>query len=524
MFKNNWLFPIKGVKAKAFVPTKIRSRSEGVILAQTIEKVSGKVRQKTIERDKGEVPYWQTYAVLFAGALMVIMNQTAIKTALPTMIGDLDVSPSIGQWTVSGYTLVKGIMVPITAFAMTKFRSRNLYILMMSIFAAGSLIAASGINFGFVLGGAILQGVGAGMVIPLMQTIILTVTPAQKRGGALGLMGVVLGLGPTVGPTLGGWVVDTLSWHYIFYLWFIGSVLVIPFALMVLTDVLPNSDPAIDWVSIRHSLIGFGGLLYGLSVMGSDGFNSIIAWVSCLVGGVFIYLFVKRNLHSKQPMLNVSLFSNKTFSLAVIISMLGLMVISGISNVMPMYIQTIAGRSATMSGLIVLPGGLLKAFLSPVSGKIYDKVGLSMLGPVGGFLMFAGTAMLLFVTENTPSIAVVGMYLVVSAGFGIYNIPITTAGMNVLPDDQMGHGTSARQTVRQIGSSFAITLVFSAMSIVTAFASAPTIEAADGGGAPSGITITGIRGGFGMVVILAFVAFVLTFFLKDPKKHQENNE
>lgn len=449
---------------------------------------------------------------------MVIMNQTAIKTALPTMIEDLGVSPAIGQWTVSGYSLVKGVMVPITAFAMTKFRSRNLYILMMIVFGAGSLVAASGINFSFVLGGALLQGVGAGMVIPLMQTIILTVTPAAKRGGALGLMGVVLGLGPTVGPTLGGWVVDTLSWHYIFYIWFIGSVLIIPFAVLILTDVLPNSDPAIDWISIRHSLIGFGGLLYGLSVMGSEGFNSPVAWIGFTVGIVFIYLFIKRNLMAKSPMLNVRLFKNKTFTLTVIISMLGLMVITGISNVMPMFIQTIAGRSATISGLILLPGGLLKAFLSPVSGRIYDKIGLSILGPIGGFIMFAGTVSLMFVSETTSNWIVMLMYILVSIGFGIYNIPITTAGMNVLADNQMGHGTSARQTARQIGSSFAITLVFSAMSIVTAFTAVPNLEAADGGGAASTISVAGIRGGFGMVVILSFTAFVLTFFLKDPNK------
>lgn len=490
------------------------------MFAQTIEKVSVKVKKKARERDRGEVPYWQTYAVLFAGALMVIMNQTAIKTALPTMIGDLGVSPPIGQWTVSGYTLVKGIMVPITAFAMTKFRTRSLYILMMAIFAAGSLIAATGVNFSFVLGGAILQGIGAGMVIPLMQTVILTVSPPEKRGGALGLMGIILGLGPTVGPTLGGWVVDSLSWHYIFIFWFIGSALVIPFAFIILTDVLPNSDPAIDWVSIRHSLIGFGGLLYGLSVMGSDGFDSLIAWIACVVGIVFITLFVKRNLHAKQPMLNVRLFEVRTFTLAVVISMLGLMVISGISNIMPMYIQNVAGRTATLSGLIVLPGGLLKAFLSPVSGKLYDKAGLALLGPIGSFVMLAGTVMLFLVSETTPNWQIITAYLFVSAGFGIYNIPIATAGMNALPNDMMGHGTSARQTVRQIGSSFAITLVFSAMSIVTAFTSAPTIEAADGGGAGSDISMAGIRGGFGMVVALALAAFILSFFLKDAKENK----
>lgn len=469
-------------------------------------------------RDNNEVPYWMVYTALFAGSLMVIMNQTAIKTALPTMINDLNVSPSIGQWTVSGYTLVKGIMVPITAFAMNKFRSRNLFILMMIIFGMGSFIAGLGFHFIVVLFGTLLQGVGAGMVIPIMQTIILTVSPPEKRGSALGLMGVVLGLGPTLGPAMGGYIVDTLSWHFIFYGLFIGSILVIPIAMLTLTDVLPMSNPTIDWVSIRHSLIGFGVLLFGLSLMGSQGFDSIIAWVSVAIGSLFIYLFIKRNLNSPEPMLNVSLFKNKTFSLAVVITMLGLMVITGISNVMPMYIQTVLGRSATLSGLILLPGGLFKAFISPVTGRIYDRYGVSKIAPLGGLTLFIGTVLLVFVSQTTPIWYIVGIYLLLSIGFGVFNIPVTTAGMNALPDDQMGHGTSARQTVRQIGSSFAITLVFASMSIVSAFVHSPTLEGAEAGGASPDLTIEGIRGGFGMVALLAFTAFILTFFLREKTK------
>lgn len=467
------------------------------------------------KRDNNEVPYWLVYTALFAGALMVIINQTAIKTALPTMIRDLNVSPSIGQWTVSGYTLVKGIMVPITAFAMTKFRSRNLFVMMMVIFAAGSLIASSGINFTVVLSGTLLQGIGAGMVIPLMQTIILTVSPPEKRGGAMGLMGIVLGLGPTVGPALGGWVVDALSWHYIFIFLLIGALLSIPLAMLTLTDVLPMSNPKIDWVSIRHSVIGFGLVLFGFSILGSEGFDSILAWASLIIGSFFVFLFIRRNINSDEPMLNVSLFKNRTFTLTVIISMLGLMVITGITNVMPMYVQTVLGRSATLSGLVVLPGGLFKAFISPITGRMYDKYGVSKLGPIGGLVLLAGTLMLVFVSQSTPLWFVVGAYLLLSFGFGLFNIPVTTAGMNQLSAEQMGHGTSARQTVRQIGSSFAITLVFASMSIVSSFVHAPTLEAADAGGSPVELTIEGIRGGFGMVTLFALGAFILTFFIKE---------
>lgn len=489
-----------------------------MILTQLPHKISSRITNQLDKRDRGEIPNWQTYTVLFAGALMVIFNQTSIKTALPTMIEDLNVSPSIGQWTISGYTLIKGIMVPITAFAMNKFRSRNLFMLMMIIFGTGAFIAGTGINFGFVLGGALLQGVGAGMIIPIMQTVILTISPPEKRGSSLGLMAIVLGIGPTIGPPLGGLVVDTLSWQYIFYFLFTGSAIVLPLTFFVLGDVLPQSDPTIDWVSIRHSIIGFGGLLYGLSVFGSEGFNSLLAWATVIIGILFIILFVKRNLRLDEPMLDVSLFKNKFFTLSVIISMLGLMVISGISNIMPMYIQSVLGRTATISGLIVVPGGMLKALLSPLAGRIYDRIGISKLAVVGTSIMFLGTISFLFISMETEPWQIIAMYLFVTLGFGIHNIPVTTAGMNVVAKNQISHATPARQTVRQIGSSFSVTLVFSAMSLVSAFSAAPNLSAADAGGAAPNVTISGIRGGFSIVVILSFIAFILSLIFREKRK------
>lgn len=492
-----------------------------MILTQIPQKITIKAKDQLDKRDSGSIPYWQTYAVLFTGALMVIFNQTAIKTALPTMIESLNVSPSIGQWTISGYTLVKGIMVPITAFAMNKFRSRNLFILMMILFGTGSLIAGSGIHFGFVMTGALLQGVGAGMIIPLMQTILLTIAPVEKRGSVLGLMGIVLGIGPTIGPVLGGFVVDAFSWHFIYYFLFIGSMIVIPFTHFILADVLPLKDPTLDWKSILYSLIGFGSLLYGLSVVGTEGLDSVAAWFMSLFGCLFIILFIRRNLKLEEPMLDVSLFRNRFFAIAVIISMLGLMVNSGITNIMPMYVQGVLGRSAMISGLIVMPGGLLKSFLSPVSGRLYDRIGIAKLGVVGTFIMFLGTLSFLLVTMDTPIWTIIGMYLLVTLGFGLFNIAVTTAGMNVIPDEEMSHATPARQTARQVGSSFAITLVFAAMSVVSSFTASPQSFTAETEGVQTAISISGIRGGFFMVVVLAFASFILSLIFKENPQSKD---
>jgi len=468
------------------------------------------LKKQLSKRDHGEIPSWQLYSVLLVGTLIVIFNQTSIKTALPVLISDIGVSPSIGQWTISGYSLVKGIMVPITAFAMTKFRTRNLFNLMLGIFGIGSFIAALGFNFFTVLSGTLLQGVGAGMIVPLVQTIILTTSPLEKRGSAMGFMAVVIGLGPTLGPTFGGWIVDTLSWNVLFYLWFLGAMLIIPLAMLVVSDVLPNSNPEINWRSIRDSLIGFGLLLYGLSVIGSNGFNSPLAWLGIVVGIIYIYRFIKKNYHAEDPMLNIRLFKYKKYAISVVISMFAIMSVSATANIMPMYIQTVRELSAVISGLVILPGGLIRIVLSPFVGKIFDKAGISILGKLGGFLMFLGPLLLTTVSEVTPLWVVVLYHLILSAGFGVFNIPITTAGMNVLTDEEMSHGTTARQTVRQIGVSFAITVSFVSMSVINMIAQ------------PAGkedlLSMTGVQGGFGSIAVLGLIAFVLTFFINDEKQ------
>jgi len=468
------------------------------------------LKKQLNKRDHGNIPTWQLYSILLIGTLIVIFNQTSIKTALPVLIADIGVSPSVGQWTISGYSLVKGIMVPITALAMTKFRTRNLFNIMLGIFGIGSFIAALGFNFFTVLIGTLLQGVGAGMIVPLVQTIILTTSPPEKRGSAMGFMAVVIGLGPALGPAFGGWIVDVLSWNVLFYLWFLGTIIVIPLAMLIVPDVLPNSNLEIDWHSIRDSLIGFGLLLYGLSVIGSEGFNSLLAWLGIVVGIIYIYRFIKKNYFAKEPMLNIRLFKHKKYTISVIISMFAIMSVSASANIMPMYIQTVRELPALISGLVILPGGLIRIVLSPVVGKIFDEVGISVLGKLGGLLMFLGPLLLTTVSETTPIWLVVLYHLLLSAGFGVFNIPITTAGMNVLTDEEMSHGTTARQTVRQIGISFAITVSFVSMSIINTIVQPVGMKGL--------LSVGGVRGGFGAIAVFGFIAFILTFFISDETK------
>lgn len=478
---------------------------------------AGRLGEQLDRRDNLDVPNWQIFTILFTGAVIVVINQMAMNTALPSMIESINVTPSLGQWIVSGYTLVKGIMVPITAFAMTKYRTRNLFNLMLGLFSLGSFITALGFNFPMIVFGTIIQGIGAGIILPVMQTVLLTLMPVEQRGSAMGIMGGVLGIGPTFGPLVGGTIVDVFSWQSLFYLWGIVTLILIPLSWLVLPDILPNSNLEIEWSSIRDSVIGFGLLLYSLSVFGQEGFQSIIAWVSLVVGAIFIVNFIRFNMTSDHPMLNVNLFKTKKYTIAVLIATFAIMIINGVSTILPLYIQSVRGLGATVTGIVLLPAGVIKTVLSPISGKLFDKIGVGKLGMIGGIALVAGTILLASMNEDIPLTMIMVYYGLVSAGFGLFNIPITTAGMNALPKKAMGHATSVRQTVRQISSSFSISLSFIVMTFATVMSSNQSFTAL-AASEDTAINMQGIRFGFILLAIFAISAFILILFMKDKKQ------
>lgn len=450
--------------------------------------------------------YKKIFWILMLGAMLIIFIQTAIRTALPTMLDDLAVSPAIGQWIVTGYALIKGIMVPISAFAMNKFRSSKLYLSILGLFGFGSLLAAIGGTFNFVLIGSILQGISAGIVFPLIQTTIFSSFPLRERGSAMGMMSVAMGIGPVLGPAIGGWLVDAFSWQYLYYALAIFTAIAMIIGSFTLKGSLPLNNPTVDWIGIVFSILGSGGVLYGLSAIGSEGFAYFPAWIAIIIGAIFIWLFIQRTIHNDQPLLNVSLLQNKSFLLSILISMFALMALVGANNIMPIYVQSVLGRSAFLSGLITMPGALLKSLGSPVSGRIYDEFGIQKLGPIGSGMMVVGTFLLLFLSPDTATFIPISIYFLIYGGFCLLNIPITTAGMNTLDEEELSHGTAVRQTIRGMGSTFSTAMVFSTLSLVSSVFT---------NGSATGVNMSGVRGAFSVAVLFSLAAFVLTLFFKE---------
>ncbi len=241
--------------------------------------------------------------VILIGTFCTVLNQTILSTAFPTIMKAFDVNTSTVQWLTTGFMLVNGIMIPVSAWLSTRFNSKWLYIGAMTVFFVGTIVCYIAPNFGTLLAGRLIQALGVGVTMPLLQTIMLSIFPPAKRGTAMGLAGIVIGLAPAIGPTLSGWVIDNWTWRDLFGMIIPLMFVVILASFWFVKSVLDNKKTSIDLLSVVLSTIGFGSLLYGFSSVGDDGWGSTTVISTLVIGVIFISLFVWRQLVMKTPFL-----------------------------------------------------------------------------------------------------------------------------------------------------------------------------------------------------------------------------
>ncbi|MBD9366632.1 multidrug efflux MFS transporter [Leuconostoc mesenteroides] len=405
--------------------------------------------------------------VLLIGTFCTVLNQTILTTAFPTLMKTFDISTSTVQWLTTGFLLVNGIMIPVSAWLSNRFNTKWLYIAAMVIFEIGTIMAWTAPAYTVLLIGRLVQAIGVGISMPLLQTIMLSIFPIEKRGSSMGIAGVVIGVAPAIGPTLSGWVIDTWSWRYLFGIIvpIVGIVIILAFLFM--KPVIKTSNPKLDWWSLAFSTLGFGSLLYGFSSVGHDGWLSNTVLFSLLIGIITISIFAKRQFAMEKPFLQLRVFGYKEFTIPTLLTSFVMVAMVGVEMIIPIYLQTIHGMSALDSGLILLPGALMMAVMSPITGKAFDRVGAKRLSIAGLFLLTVGTIPFILLTRQTPTIYIVFLYAVRMFGISMVMMPTTTAAMNALPDNLIAHGTAVNNTVRQVASSIGTAILVSVLSNTT---------------------------------------------------------
>ncbi|MDR2486731.1 MAG: multidrug efflux MFS transporter [Clostridiales Family XIII bacterium] len=405
--------------------------------------------------------------ILIFGGFITVLNQMVMSPALPSIMATFGVDAAQGQWLTSIFLLVNGLMVPITAWLIGNFTSRQLFFAALGVFTVGTVICALAGSFAVLLGGRVLQAVGAGIMLPFVSVMIMRIFPKERRGFALGVVGVVMGVAPAAGPTLGGWLTDAFGWQYIFFAMLPLAVAAIVLAAVLLRNLGDRSPTKLDWLSVLLSTAGFGGLLYGFSSAGSAGWLAPQTLVSILGGAGIVVLFVVRQVRRDEPMLNFRVFKNKSFTAGMTVTTIiaSGMTVGGV--ITPIFLQNVLGYSAMQTGLIIMPAAIIMAGISPVSGMLFDRFGPRALCITGCAVIAAGSGMLALVGPETTGLYICLAYSFRMGGIALVNMPANTWGLNALKDESIAHGNAIINTSRQVFGSIGTAVLVTVMTLVS---------------------------------------------------------
>lgn len=403
-------------------------------------------------------------AALLIGAFVALLNQTLMNVALPQMMKSLDIEASKAQWLTTGFMLVNGVLIPVSAYLVEKFTTRALFITAMVLFSLGTLVCALGTGFEMIMVGRVIQAGGAGILMPLMNIVFLMIFPIEERGKAMGLMAVAMIFAPAVGPTLSGWVVQNYSWRVLFYIVLPLAIFATLLGMKFMQNVTVKTSPKLDKMGIVFSTLGFGGLLYGFSEAGNDGWGSNTVLVSLIVGAAGLILLVWRELVAKKPMLEFRIFRYNMYSLTTVINIIVTMAMYSGMILLPLYLQNIRGFTPMESGLMLLPGAILMGIMSPITGIIFDKIGARWLSIIGLIITVITTWEFSRLTDSTTYLHLILTYTARMFGMSMLMMPITTAGLNQLPQRLNSHGTAMSNTLRTVAGALGMALFVSLMT------------------------------------------------------------
>lgn len=465
-------------------------------------------------------PPYGIIMILFSGAFVAIFTQTLLNIALPEIMRDFNITASTAQWLVTGYMLVNGILIPASAFLIQRYSNRSIFIVAMSLFSIGTLLAAIAPVFSVLLAGRMIQASGAALMMPLLMNVMLAAFPVEKRGQAMGYFGLVMVVAPAIGPTLSGFIIEHYSWRVLFYI--ILPLALIPLALGIFKMknlTFQDRGLSLDKVSLIFSSLGFGGILYGFSSAGTKGWTDPVVITTIVVGIISLIIFGFRQLRLEKPLLEIRIYKYPMFALSSAISVAISMSMFSAMILMPIYIQTIKGISPIDSGLLMLPGALVMGAMSPITGRLFDRFGAKVLAIPGLIIVVLTTYMFSQLSLDSSYFNIMMIYTLRMLGISLVMMPVMTNGLNTLPMKSYPHGTAINNTLQQVagavGSAFLITIMN------TRTESAAKDLAASGTNPESIINIAmldGINFAFFVSTFIALVALILAFFIKKPTR------
>lgn len=449
-------------------------------------------------------------ALLVGSAFVMILNETIMSVALPALVADLHVTIGTAQWLTSGFLLTMAVVIPITGFLLQRYTPRQVYLASMTLFSSGTVIAALAPGFAMLMTGRIVQATGTAVMVPLLMTSVIRLVPIERRGSTMGTITVVIAVAPAIGPVLSGVILTTLGWRWMFWI-------VLPIALIALAAGArwlrvhsETRDVPLDPASVLLSALAFGGLVFGLNLVGESARGTALVppWLPTIVGAVAMAVFVARQLRLQRDgraLLDLRPLTHRPFVVSLVLLMLGMMSLFGVIILLPLYLQDVLRVSAFVTGLAVLPGGLVMGLLGPVIGRLYDRVGARRLIIPGSLVLAVALWAFTTLSGTSPLWLVVVLHVTLVIGLSLMFTPLMTDALGQLPSDLDSHGSAMLATLQQVAGA-AGTALF--ITVMTLFATDHTVAT----------DVTGSRAAFLCAAVIATVAVPLTFAAARPAR------
>lgn len=437
----------------------------------------------------------------FAGVLI----ETAMNVTFPTLINQFDLTTSQVQWVTTIYLLMISIIVPLSTYLNRNFSIRKLFLFSNLLFLAGILVDFFSPTFMILLMGRLLQGIATGIALPLMFHIILTYAPMNRRGAMIGVGTLTTAIAPAIGPTYGGILTSTFTWNHIFL--FLVPVLLISLVigLFAIPETSVEKGGHLDFLSVLGLCLLFSGALTFLSTIGQ-----LISWIALIIAIIGFFLFYQRSKTIDQPLIHLSILSNKTFRLFLFSFLVYQFLLLGVSFVLPNFIQIVQGDTAFIAGLSMLPGAAIGAILSPFSGKLLDQHGPKKPIIAGLILSFIGWLALVLLIGHASLIWLVACHVFYMIGIGLSYSNMMTTGMNALSEEFQGDGNALFNTLQQFSGAIATSLVAIIINLVQDH-STLNYEAA---------TTLGSKMALGVLLVLLIISFAqfMPYYLNKKQK------
>lgn len=404
-------------------------------------------------------------SIMILGTFFGIMCSTMMNIALPTLMRDFHISSARVQWVSNGYMLVNALMIPVSAYLIKKYSYRHLFLLFTAIFGVGTIIGAMAPSFPIIVLGRMIQAVGSGIMMPLVNVMAMRYATAGHQGAVMGIVGLAFNFSPIIGPSVAGLILDFFSWRYLF-------LLVLPFILITLVlswiempQLATKENPQFNVVGLITCSIALWFLLNGFSNFGSEHFLSFGVAGALFIGLLALILFVGTQWHSQHPFVNLRIFRHTQFTLAIIVNCLLVSTMYGNTILLPLLVQNVMGKSAFISGLVILPGALSTGLLSPVSGKLFDRYPIRWMVTYGLIVDLFGTAMQAFIGVHSGPVFAAFWQWVRQFGIVMLLIPLQTAALAILPKKQLPDGVAMFNTTRQVAASFGMAFVVAMVNL-----------------------------------------------------------